>query len=112
MKHTTVSVIKRPLGNRVLQKGTRQGMQVGLETSSAHAVQDNSISILDLQRAVSDRRLRWAFQEIKSKEEGVDREYLHTHNRNQPASVTDIQSFREPAWRKKMHLKRAYDNGR
>jgi len=65
----------------VLQKGSRQGTQVELGTSSAHTVQDNSIRIINLQRAVSDRRLRWAFQEIKPREEGVDREYLYTHNR-------------------------------
>lgn len=94
MKHTLVSVIKRPLGNWVLQKGSRQGTQVELGTSSARAVQDASISIINLQRAVSDKRLRWAFQEIKSREEGVDREYLPTRNCNQPASMTNTQSFR------------------
>lgn len=107
-----VSVIKRPLGNRVLQKGTRRGMQVELGTSSAHAVQGNSSTVINLQRTMSDKRLRWAFQENKSREEGVDSQYLHTYNRNQPTSMKNIQSFREPAWRKKIHLKRAYDRGR
>lgn len=91
--------------------GTRWGKQVELGMSSAHAGQDNSIGIINLERAVSEKRLRLAFHEIKSREEGVDREYLHTHNHHQPASMTNIRSFREPARSQKIHLKRAYDGG-
>lgn len=51
----------------------RQAVQVGLGTSRACAVQGYSCFLcsINLQRAVSDKRLRWAFQELKSRKEAA-----------------------------------------
>lgn len=59
-------------------KGSTQEIQVDFRESCAHTIQDNS-SICKPTEGSVGQRLRWAFQERKSKEEDIDCEYLHTH---------------------------------
>lgn len=63
MKHTMGSLIKRPLGNRVPQTGSAGS--TGDKLGTAALGYSCFLCTINLQRAVSDKRLRWAFQEIK-----------------------------------------------